>query len=130
MMEWYLTPWKKFADFAGRARRREYWFFALGNFVIAIVLSFVERSMGLANAEYGAGALVGLFSLAVLIPGIAVTIRRLHDTNRSGWWILLGLIPIANLVLLVFMLLDGTAGSNDYGSDPKGRGAAVAEPAV
>ena len=126
MMEWYLAPWKKFAEFSGRARRREYWTFFLGNMIVVVVLSMIERAMGMAG-EYGTGILVTLFSLAILIPSLAAAIRRLHDTNRSGWWILLGFIPVIGLVLLVFLLLDGTPGANDYGADPKGRGAPAAE---
>ena len=113
-MDWYLAVLKKYAVFEGRARRKEYWMFVLFNFIIAIVLSIVE---GFVNAS---GIISGLYSLAVFIPSIAVLARRLHDTNRSGWWILIGFVPLIGfIVLLVFAVMEGTNGSNDYGSDPK-----------
>ena len=111
-MNWYLAVLKNYAEFSGRARRKEYWFFFLFNFIIAIVLSAIDAALGL-------GFLYMLYALAVLIPGIAVTIRRLHDGDRSGWWILIGLVPLIGfIVLLVFMVLPGTEGDNQFGSDP------------
>ena len=119
-MHWYLDVLKKYAVFEGRARRSEYWFFTLISFVITLGLIFIDVFMASANPQTGLGLLSGLYTLGVLIPTISVTVRRLHDTNRSGWWFLMAFIPLLNLVLLVFMFLDGTAGNNDYGSDPKG----------
>lgn len=88
--------------------------FFLFNIIISFVLGFIEGLAGLP------GALSGLYSLAVLIPGIAVSVRRLHDTNRSGWWLLIGLVPfIGAIVLLIFMLQDGQPGDNRYGPNPK-----------
>ena len=113
-MNWYLEVLKKYAVFNGRARRKEYWMFALFNFIIVFVLGFVE---GLAG---GPGVVGMVYSLAVLIPGIAVSIRRLHDTDRSGWWLLIGLIPIIGaIVLIVFMVQDSKSEENQYGSNPK-----------
>ena len=113
-MSWYLTVLKKYAVFSGRARRMEYWMFFLFNTIIAFVLGFVE---GLAG---GPGVLGSLYGLVVLIPGLAVSVRRLHDTNRSGWWLLIGLIPlIGTIILLVFMVQEGHPGENQYGSNPK-----------
>lgn len=113
-MTWYLEVLKKYAVFNGRARRKEYWFFALFNIIINIILS------GIDSVVTGAGVLPGLYSLAVLIPSIAVAVRRLHDTNRSGWWILIGLIPVIGwIVLLVFMVQEGKSEENQYGSNPK-----------
>jgi uncharacterized membrane protein YhaH (DUF805 family) len=118
-MNWYLGVLKKYAEFNGRARRKEYWMFFLFNLLIGIVLAIVDTMTGTVN-QYGLGLLSGLYGLAVLVPNIAVTVRRLHDTDRSGWWILIGLIPlIGAIVLLVFMLLDGTPGDNKYGPSPK-----------
>jgi uncharacterized membrane protein YhaH (DUF805 family) len=115
-MNWYLDVLKnKYATFDGRARRKEYWMFFLVNLIISLVLGFIEGIFG------GPGLLGLLYSLAVLIPSIAVTVRRLHDTGRSGWWILIGLIPVIGwIVLLVFMLMDSQPGSNQYGPNPKG----------
>lgn len=112
-MHWYVDVLKKYAVFSGRARRQEYWMFFLFYFIIMIVLSVVEGIVG------SAGILGMIYGLAVLCPSVAVAIRRLHDTDRSGWWCLIGLIPLIGIVLLVFMVLEGTSGENQYGPDPK-----------
>ena len=114
-MNWYLDVLKnKYALFSGRARRMEYWMFTLFNVIISFALGFIEGILG------GPGILGLIYGLAVLIPGIAVTIRRLHDTDRSGWWLLIIFVPIIGaLVLLVFMILEGTPGENQYGPNPK-----------
>jgi uncharacterized membrane protein YhaH (DUF805 family) len=119
-MNWYLAVLKKYAEFKGRARRSEYWYFVLFNVIISIVLAIVDRVIGTHSAETGFGVLGGLYALAVLIPGIAVGVRRLHDTNRSGWWLLIGLIPcIGLIVLIVFTVQDSQPGDNQYGANPK-----------
>ena len=113
-MNWYLEVLKKYAVFNGRARRKEYWMFVLFNFIIDSVLGLLERLVG------GPGIVALLYSLAVLIPGIAVSVRRLHDTNRSGWWLFIVFVPIIGwIVLLVFMVQDGKPGENQYGPNPK-----------
>lgn len=113
-MNWYLEVLKKYAVFNGRARRAEYWMFFLFNLIIAFVLGFVEGLVG------GPGVIGLLYSLAVLIPGIAVSARRLHDTDRSGWWLLIAFVPlIGAIVLLVFMIQDSQSGQNRYGANPK-----------
>ena len=125
-MNWYLQALKKYADFSGRARRKEYWFFVLFNIIISIVLSICDVFLGTYSAAANMGILAGIYSLAVLIPGIAVTVRRLHDTGRSGWWILIVLVPIVGwIVLLIFMLLDSQP-QNAYGASPKAGEATVA----
>ncbi len=111
----------KYALFTGRARRKEFWQFQVVAFAISIVLMIVDGILGTKTAS-GIGILGGIFSLAILLPNIGVLIRRLHDTDRSGWWALLGLIPIANIALLVFMFIQGTVGSNRFGPDPKALG--------
>jgi uncharacterized membrane protein YhaH (DUF805 family) len=114
-IEWYLQPLKKYTDFNGRARRKEYWSFALGNFLISLVFGGAGFGIGL-GSEY----LSSLFGLFILIPSIAVGVRRLHDTGRSGWWLLISFVPIVGFfVLLYFFLLEGDSGSNQYGSNPK-----------
>ena len=111
-MNWYLEVLKKYAVFSGRARRKEYWFFVLFNIIIALALTFI--------VEIEVGLLSGLYSLAVLVPSIAVTIRRLHDTDRTGWWFLIAFVPIIGvIVLLVFTVFDSTPGDNQYGPNPK-----------
>lgn len=118
-MEWYLKVLKQYAVFGGRAQRKEYWMFVLFNILISIALTVVDGLTGTLN-EQGYGLLSGVYSLAVLIPSIAVAVRRLHDTGRSAWWLLIVLIPlIGAIVLLVFMVLDSEPGSNDYGASPK-----------
>jgi uncharacterized membrane protein YhaH (DUF805 family) len=113
-MNWYLDVLKKYAVFNGRARRKEYWMFFLFNIIIAVVLGVVEGIVG------GPGVLGALYGLAVLLPGIGVSIRRLHDTDRSGWWLLIGLVPlIGAIVLLVFFVQDSQAAENQYGPNPK-----------
>jgi uncharacterized membrane protein YhaH (DUF805 family) len=114
-MNWYLAVLRKYAEFSGRARRKEYWMFFLFNLLIAVVLGFV---LGLLGGMLGFGTTVAnvvspIYSLAVLLPGIAVAVRRMHDTDRSGWWIL---CPIANII---FLCLDSQPGTNQYGPNPK-----------
>jgi len=110
-----LQVMKKYAVFSGRARRKEYWMFFLFNCIIAFVIGFV---MGFIGALLGIGATLSnlvsvIYSLAVLVPGIAVGVRRMHDIGRSGWWIL---FPFVNLV---FLCLDSQPGDNEYGPNPK-----------
>lgn len=120
-MEWATLPLKKYAEFEGRSRRKEYWSFFLLVLAGGVVLSLIEGILGLGGMIGPYGPLTTLFLLALLVPSIAVGVRRLHDTDRSGWWILIGLVPIVGgLVLLVFYVLEGTRGPNQYGPDPKG----------
>jgi len=146
-MEWATLPLKRYAQFTGRSRRKEYWMFVLLLFVAGLVLSIVEGIAGFDRTIGGAyGPLTALFWLATLVPSIAVGIRRLHDIDKSGWWlmigygpaivgvamlllgaagavpalVLLGIAGIGFIVLLVFSVLEGTRGPNAYGPDPKG----------
>jgi uncharacterized membrane protein YhaH (DUF805 family) len=120
-MNWYLDVLRKYAEFGGRAKRKEYWMFILFNAIFFSILMFIDRMLGTLSAQGGIGLLSGLYLLAVLLPSIAVTVRRLHDTGRSGWWILIYLIPIVGpIILLVFMLQDSTPGYNQHGPNPKG----------
>lgn len=130
-MNWMFLPYKRYFEFSGRSRRKEYWMFALLWIIIAVVFdtsvfltmpSAEAIQSGAAAGSFGvAGIVFGLFALASIIPTIAVTVRRLHDTDRSGWWWWIQLVPVVGgLVLLVFMCLDGTHGPNTYGPDPKG----------
>lgn len=117
-MEWYLKVLRQYADFAGRARRKEYWMFVLVNLIISVVLAVLDNVLEINVLEIG---LLGLlYSLAVLLPSLAVGARRLHDTGRSGWWLLIGFIPlIGAIVLIVFFATDGERQPNAYGPDPK-----------
>ena len=119
-MEWYTGVLKKYVEFSGRARRKEYWMFTLISVIISIVLGIVDRLIGTDFNNGSNGVLSSVYSLAVLLPSLAVGVRRLHDTNRSGWWILIGLIPCVGwIILIVFFATEGVAGPNQYGEDPK-----------
>lgn len=123
MIEYYKAVLNKYADFTGRARRSEYWFFALGNLIIYIGLAVIGGLLGgITGSEEGAIvpiALIGIFVLAILIPSIAVGVRRLHDTGKSGWWYLISLVPFGSIVLLVFFCMDSEPGANQWGPNPK-----------
>lgn len=119
-MSWFVEALKKYAVFRGRSRRKEYWYFVLFSVIISIALSIVDTIIGTGSTFGSTGLLAGIFALALLIPSISVSVRRLHDINRTGWWVLISFIPlIGAIVLLVFAVQDGTTGSNRYGSDPK-----------
>ena len=119
-MSWYLEALKKYAVFGGSSRRKKYWYFVLFNIIVGVVLAGIDVLLGTFSFAQNIGLLSAIYSLAVLIPSLAVTVRRLHDIDRTGWWIFINLIPlIGTIVLLVFALLDGTPGSNRYGPNPK-----------
>ncbi len=126
MLDWMLMPLRRYADFSGRSRRKEYWMFVLGVLIVTIVLSIVEGILGLSGMVAGAyGPVTALFFLGIIVPSIAVQVRRMHDQDKSGWWVLIALIPlIGSIVLLVFMCLEGTRGDNRFGADPKGASSA------
>lgn len=115
-MSWYFAVLKKYADFSGRASRTEFWMFTLFNLIIAAALFFGEVAVG------GPGIIGWLYILAILLPSWAVAVRRLHDTNKSGWWLLIAIIPLGNLVLFFFFFLASTHGTNKYGANPWGEG--------
>ncbi len=118
-MSWYLQVLKKYAVFSGRARRKEYWYFVLFNTIISFVLGIIESLAGIgAGMDYS--VLAGIYSLAVLLPSIGVSIRRLHDTGRSGWWLFIALVPIIGaIIILIFTVGDSQEGTNQYGPSPK-----------
>lgn len=112
---------KKYACFSGRARRQEYWLFFLFNLIASIIINVIGGVLAGATGVEAFAYLGAIYSLAVLIPGFAVFCRRMHDTGRSGWWWLIGLIPFVGvIVLLVFCCLDSQPGENQYGPNPKG----------
>ena len=125
-MDWYLGVLRKYAVFSGRARRLEYWMFQLINLLVTSALVVADVVMGMANAA-GVGFFAGIYALAVFIPELAVCVRRLHDTGRSAWWLLLVFLPLLGaLVLFIFMLMDGQRGENRFGPAPKGPPAVAA----
>jgi uncharacterized membrane protein YhaH (DUF805 family) len=112
-MNWYMKVLKQYADFNGRSHRTEFWMFTLVNFIITLVLAIVDGFIT-------GGFIYMLYVLAVLLPSLGVGVRRLHDTGRSGWWILVGLIPLIGIiVLIVFWVQDSQPGSNAFGPSPK-----------
>lgn len=119
-MNWYLKVLKQYFDFSGRARRKEYWMYTLFNVIVAFALGIID---GITGAKLGGemfGLLGTLYTLAVLIPGIAVGVRRMHDLDRSGWWLLIAFVPVIGaIVLLVWACSEGSRGSNRFGPDPK-----------
>jgi uncharacterized membrane protein YhaH (DUF805 family) len=116
-MEWYFEVLRKYAVFSGRARRKEYWMFALFNIIVLVLIGIVVGFV----SQVGASALGTIYALLVFVPGLAVSVRRLHDTGRSGWWLLISLIPLLGwIVLLIFVVLDSQPGENQYGPNPKG----------
>ena len=113
-MEWYLKVVRdNYANFSGRARRKEYWMFCLINVIVAMVFGFIDGLTGMYDEESGQGVISGVYQLAVLIPTIAVGVRRMHDVGKSGWFLL---IPIYNFILAV---TDGESEENKYGPSPK-----------
>ena len=119
-MNWYLAVVKQYAVFQGRAGREEYWRFSLIHALIWLALTIIDALSGHLSVEAGVGLLSGIYCLAVLLPCIAVSVRRLHDTDRSGWWMLIGLIPVVGLILLfVFTAQDGRPEPNRFGASPK-----------
>ena len=143
-MDWMLMPLKRYAEFSGRSRRKEYWMYVLGLIIVAVVIGVIEGMTGLTQMVGPYGPLSALLLLVTFIPSLAVGVRRLHDTDRTGWWMLLPIVPevlaialllsgslamagilgmaalVLAIVLLVFMVLEGTKGPNKYGPDPKG----------
>lgn len=117
----FVAALKKYAVFTGRSRRREFWMFFLFTMLIAGGLMLVDALTGTYDKDRGFGLLSGLWSLATVIPYLAVGVRRLHDTGRTGWWWLISFVPLIGfVVLLVFFVQDGQPGSNAYGPNPKG----------
>jgi uncharacterized membrane protein YhaH (DUF805 family) len=133
-----FDPLRKYATFNGRARRREYWLWQLFIVLLSIAFSIwllssvppgslpqdpeaMAAIMARGGPAYTPLLAIGLVSLALFLPSLAVSVRRLHDSDKTGWWILLGLTGIGSLVLFIFYLLDSTRGPNRFGPDPKGR---------
>ncbi|MEG2173935.1 MAG: DUF805 domain-containing protein [Oscillospiraceae bacterium] len=118
-MSWYIKVIKNYFNFSGRARRKEYWMFALFNIIISFVLKMVDQGIGLSITQQ-VGVLSGIYGLFVMIPSLSLLFRRLHDVGKSAWWLLIVIIPVIGWIwLLVYTLMEGAAGDNQYGSNPK-----------
>ena len=119
-MKWYLKALKQYADFKGRARRQEYWMFVLFNILFGFAAGIVDSILGTSDPQTGGGVIAGLYALVMLVPGIAVTVRRLHDIGKSGWFVLVVFIPLIGVIWLIVMAVtEGNPGDNEYGTDPK-----------
>jgi uncharacterized membrane protein YhaH (DUF805 family) len=132
-MEWMLMPYRRYADFSGRSRRKEYWMFVLFTTLVMLAGGALIAMGGVFDLDPATGApqfnalawigfaIIGIFGLASFIPTLAVVVRRLHDQDKSGWFILLQFIPyVGGIIIFVLMCLDGTRGENRFGPDPKG----------
>jgi len=118
-MKWYLKALKQYASFSGRAQRAEYWYFMLFFIVIIFALAIIDNILGTFNNDIDMGLLSGIFLLSHLLPSIAVSIRRVHDINKTGWWYLINIVPLVGpIVFLIFTVLDSKE-SNQYGANPK-----------
>jgi len=122
-MNWYIKVLKQYADFSGRARRKEFWMFALFNFLIALALALI---MGFGTASKSSGlATIGIilyvgYALSIIIPSLAVCVRRLHDVGRSGWWYFINFVPFVGvIILLIWFCTDSQEGENKWGANPK-----------
>jgi uncharacterized membrane protein YhaH (DUF805 family) len=120
-MNYYIEVFRKYADFSGRARRSEYWFFTLFNTLITLVLALLGLNLVhlLGLNPHGAFGLAYLYLLVAFLPTLAVSVRRLHDIGLSGWWYLIVLVPFGALVLTVLAIIDSQAGANRFGPNPK-----------
>ena len=132
-MYWMTLPLKKYFQFSGRSRRKEYWMFALLFWILFVIAGIIDTMLGFGAVETGTaaasysydwkvenGPVMIAVSLLFFFPHLAVSVRRLHDTNRTGWWLLILLVPLVGLVVMfVFLCLDGTIGPNRFGADPK-----------
>lgn len=121
-MAWFLMALQKFAQFGGRSRRKEYWMFTLVATLLTVALTLAAGAL----ESQAAGVLALLFTIAMALAQIPLGMRRLHDTGRSGLWLLVGLVPLGGLVLLYFFVQDSEPGDNQFGPNPKGEGVAFA----
>jgi uncharacterized membrane protein YhaH (DUF805 family) len=129
MINWYKkVVFENYANFNGRARRSEYWFFVLMNLILLILMAVLDNTLGINFDPLPYGYLYFIYALVVFIPGLAVAIRRLHDVGKSGWFYFIVLIPLIGAIwLIVLFCTEGDQGENDYGPDPKDNGSEIHE---
>lgn len=119
-MNWYLKALRQYADFSGRARRREYWTFALYNFIFLLMAWLLDIALGTASGGQGPGIFYFLYIVAVFVPSLAVGVRRMHDLGKSGWTLLLAFIPfVGGIIIFIFTVMEGESRPNKWGPDPK-----------
>lgn len=119
-MNWFFKVLRQYADFSGRARRKEYWMFFLFNIIFGVIIMLLDRAFGITFKEIGYGPLYMLYTLALFVPGLAVAVRRLHDIGKSGWMVLIVFIPLIGAIwLIVLLATDSVPGENQYGPNPK-----------
>lgn len=119
-MNYYLKVLKQYSNFKGRARRKEYWMFTIFNIIFGGIAMTLDSVFGIAIEGVGYGPLYGIYALVLFIPGLAVAVRRLHDIGKSGWMLLITLIPLIGVIwLLVLLLTDSNSEENLYGANPK-----------
>ena len=123
-MNWYLKVLKQYVDFSGRARRKEYWMFVLFNIIFAVVAMTFDNVLGTTFELYGQSVGYGwiylLYCLAIILPGLAVCVRRLHDIGKSGWYYLIAFIPLIGfIVLIIWFCQNSQIGENKWGANPK-----------
>ncbi len=111
-MEYFIGGLKKYADFTGRARRKEFWMYSLFYIIFYAIASAIDVALGTIIFS-------SVYALALLIPTIAIAARRLHDTGRSGWWQLIGFIPLIGAIVLLIFYVQDSLGENEYGANPK-----------
>ncbi len=117
---YFVHAFKEYATFSGRARRKEFWFFMLFYMIFMFVATILDSLLGLFSDELGMGLFGAIFAIGALLPNLAVTIRRLHDINRSAWWILISFIPLIGAIILLIFLCSDSEADNQYGKSPKG----------
>ncbi len=120
-MNWYAKVFKQYLDFSGRARRREFWMFSLFHYLIVIFLIMIDVQFELESNEIG--LLTTIYFLISFLPFLAVSVRRLHDTGKSGWYLLIGLLPfVGGFILFIFLCFESEYGTNKWGQNPLGKG--------
>jgi uncharacterized membrane protein YhaH (DUF805 family) len=119
-MDYFLQALRKYTVFSGRARRKEFWMFALFQFLLSIATAILDNLFGTTILDGSSGYLSLLGTFALAVPSFAVSVRRLHDVNKSGWFLLIAIIPLVGIIwLFILECTEGTRGENNYGSDPK-----------
>ena len=119
-MKWYIEAITNYVNFKGRARRKAYWMFVLVNLIIVMLLNLLDGVFDITVGASGVGLISFVYSLLVFLPGLALSVRRLHDTGRSGWWILINIVPFVGFIIFIVLLCqDSYYGENQYGPCPK-----------